>query len=210
MINIVNNTLQQAKKDFENYLIEINKENLLYRVDEIFNYSLKKTVDEFTLILRHNNKQIFNKNIKIENLTDLHSILKTVNIPTDNIEIALKLNDNFIYENSLKGDIIAFFEHNIIDIFNIIGFVDVQLIHNKTKELVSLKLNINKLLTLNEELNNNKDVIIDKYFKKTSKKDKIKFYGDGGEIFEMLTGNFIVDEFGRYICDEFGNFLTFE
>lgn len=212
MIDILQRTFNRAKLEFTEYLKQKGRLDLLNRVDELFDYSVH--ANSVNVVLRRNNKDIFNETIKFEELYNINSMLDNIKCDT-RLDIILIFNDREIFNNPIESidDIENVLSSNKEYIFNNIGYVDVSLVHNNKNSLVNMKFNLKKIENFIETLNTHKDIIYEKYIK-TYKIDKVRksfMDNSGGEpIIDIIDGKFIIDEFDQYISDEFGNCLVFE
>jgi len=217
MIDKIQSLIRNIKLNFQDYLIEKNRSELLDKLDELFDYEVKEINNVVKVSLHFKDQVIFQEDILLTNFKDLpqkiqHSVRMIFN---DELLTTFNLvyNDKNVFKQDLKiGDIKQIktvLQKNRKIIFNKIGTLDVQLQHNDTKELCSFKLNISNFKDIITSIKKNEEDIYKNYIDVDLKKQR-KYYGEGDSptppIVEIL--NPIVDEFDNYLSDENGNIIT--
>jgi hypothetical protein len=216
MNELITKTIQNAKSEFKSYLSRKNKSDLIDKVDELFNYSVKSENKVVNVVLTNNSRVFFNENINIDELTLLNEKIRKIKV--NNFELSLLFNEKQIFNKSINSfnDLKGVIDENKEQIFNEIGYLNLTLIQNDTHELLDLKVNINDLNEVNDLLKQNSDFIYDKYVEEDIK-GRQSFYQEGSEstsigipLVDLLTGNVIHSENDEILSDEFGNCLSFE
>jgi hypothetical protein len=120
---------------------------------------------------------------------------------------------NYLTEKELEKQIEVtddMFDHSVHDIDISDSKVTVTLIHNQNNNLFDVELTFENLRQLPSLIYKNRDIIYDRYIGPYTPPKRVPYEDYGDNIRELLTGNFIISEFGEFIGDEFGNCLTFE
>jgi hypothetical protein len=224
MIDILTDLIAKTKSEFEIYLKDNKRDDLLPKIQELFNYRVQEVNNTVDVCLEYLNNVVYEKSYEMQNLNLLSEDIKNaINVSFDD-KITFTLNieqlGRKVFKMDLKIEDLNHMVNKLHDlssvILNKIGLLNIVLMHNNTKELVSFGMRINRIDELIDELNNHKDVIYNGYVEPVIKKAQ-HFYGEGsgdasiGRIIEdVLVGNFIVDEFDNFIADENGNCLVFE
>lgn len=184
------------------------------RIDDIFNYTPVEKSVEIDVELVKDDKKLIDKRYDLFKLDELLDDLSE--LAQDSLTLDISFNGQQVITLTAKDieEVNNSLNANKHDIYHKIGYVDVQLIHNDTEEMVSFMLNLNNFMNLKDQLKENGEEIYEVYTKDL--KQKQQFYGEGSTgtaigipIVDILTGNFIATEDGICIADEFGNVVSF-
>jgi len=218
MIDQIQKLIDDTKKNFEEYLANKNREELLPRLGELFDYKVQEVNHLMDVSLIFKDDVIFKEEISVKDFSDVPDKLKKSVRMIFNDGLTTKLNIAFNGENLFSEDLTikdikdieSVLQAHRSRIYQRVGKVNVTLVHNKNSELFSCDVRFTDLDDLIGAIKENEDLIYNKYIE-PSKKDRQDFYGEGHStsvVGELLKGNFIVDEFDNFIADENGNCLV--
>lgn len=216
MIDILQNTINNAKTDFISYLKDKNQHDLIDSASNMFDYKIEYDINDIRVTLKSKDNVLYDDDISINNINKIPSIFDNLIVERDNsinYLVSLKYKNKTLLEFNDIDDI-----HNVINdnkalIFKSIGFIDFKLVKNGTKELTNIKINMNEINTITARFQKENDNIYNAFVesrRKKKKRDDEYYYGDNATpIIGILTGNFIISEYNEFLCDEFGNFVSF-
>lgn len=210
--------IQKTKRDFIDYLLSQRKGYLIKKAEKLFDFELEYEKHVHIKFVQ-NNKIIVEDLISIDHLNLLPNVLEGLTITKKQVTLSLEYGGDKIFEKNIDvnnfSSLSTFLNDNKEHIFNEIGLFDVKLLYNKTKLIFDGKINIKNLLSLPELFQTYKKEIYNEYLGDNRGATTDVFYGDGDgvsyyePITEILTGNFIIDEFGSFLSDENGAFVVF-
>jgi hypothetical protein len=167
MIDVLQKLISDTKDGFETYLKDNKREDLLHRVDELFDYKVKELNEEVDVTLKFTDNIIYEGKHQINELNKLDTFLRKSVQRVFNSQLRFSLNieyeDQKIFDEDLKVEEIknlnVIFKNFSRTILDKIGLLKVVLVHNNTNELVSFDMRIKRFKHLPEELRNYKDTV---------------------------------------------------